>query len=113
MRSTQETPNKQNKDNLHRRWELEGKWELGGNHWVVDKKIPLALIFTLLVQSGLAIWWARGQVAEVDRNSERIEILEKKEEIMSKLSERVLRLEITIQQLNQVLQKLDNKLENR
>ena len=27
-------------------------------HWTIDKKIPLALILMLAVQSGTAIWWA-------------------------------------------------------
>lgn len=27
-------------------------------HWTLDKKIPLALILMLCIQSGTAIWWA-------------------------------------------------------
>lgn len=33
--------------------------------WHLDKRVPIALIFTLLVQTGSIVWWARGLDARV------------------------------------------------
>lgn len=37
--------------------------------WHLDKRVPIALILTILVQSGTAIWWAAtttGRVAAIE-----------------------------------------------
>lgn len=30
----------------------------GGGGWHLDKKVPIAFIFTLLLQTSFAVWWA-------------------------------------------------------
>lgn len=38
-------------------------------HWSVDKRVPLALIITILFQTGVAVWWASsitGRVATLE-----------------------------------------------
>lgn len=42
------------------------------DHWSFDKRIPIALILTLLTQGGLGIWWASG-------TDKRLDALEKSE----------------------------------
>lgn len=37
-----------------------------GDHWAVDKRIPIALIFTLLAQTVAIAWWAATTQARVD-----------------------------------------------
>lgn len=36
-------------------------------HWHLDKKVPIALIFTILAQTGAALWWAAGVNARVEQ----------------------------------------------
>lgn len=37
------------------------------NGWHADKRVPIALIFTILAQSGVVIWWAADMSAKVDQ----------------------------------------------
>lgn len=36
-------------------------------HWSVDKRVPLALIFTVAVQTGVFIWWMAGLDQRVEQ----------------------------------------------
>lgn len=45
--------------------------------WHLDKKVPIALILTVLLQAGAFIWWARGIDKMVDSQEARIANLEK------------------------------------
>ncbi len=67
-------------------------------HWHLDKRVPLVLIFAILVQTGAALWWAAGVNARVEQlerqvissapNVERIVRLETKmDAIFSQLAE--------------------------
>jgi hypothetical protein len=57
--------------------------------WHLDKKVPLALIVTLLVQSGAFIWWA----AKADS---RLDALERTSNASAPVIERVVRLETKV-----------------
>lgn len=35
--------------------------------WHLDRKVPLALIFTIAMQTGLGVWWAASLSSEVSR----------------------------------------------
>ena len=35
-------------------------------HWHLDKRVPIALIVAIAVQSTAAVWWAATQTARVD-----------------------------------------------
>ena len=54
--------------------------------WHLDKKVPLALIVTLLVQSGTFIWWA----AKADN---RLDVLERTSAISAPQIERIVKIE--------------------
>lgn len=50
------------------------------DHWSVDKRIPLALILTLIAQSAGAIWWAAGinqRVVSLEKTEAKAEIVVK------------------------------------
>ena len=55
-------------------------------HWSVDKRVPVALIVTLLIQTGAAIWWG----ARIDS---RVEFLERQNVVTAPHAERIIRLE--------------------
>lgn len=56
------------------------------NHWSLDKKVPLALIVAMVVQTLAAVWWA-GSAAE------RLAALERRVEATAPMSERLAKLE--------------------
>lgn len=55
-------------------------------HWHLDRKVPIALILTILGQTGAALWWAAGVNAKVDQ-------LEKQAMSAAPQTERIVRLE--------------------
>jgi hypothetical protein len=54
--------------------------------WHLDKKVPIALIVTLLAQSGVILWWAAGISFRIDQ-------LEKSDIMRAPQAERLIRLE--------------------
>ena len=48
--------------------------------WHLDKRVPIALIFAITMQSGAAVWWAAGI-------SERMEQIERRQEAAGARSE--------------------------
>lgn len=66
--------------------------------WHLDKRVPVALIVTILVQSGAAIWWAAGQ-------SERVNALERAD------AARAIAAPVAADRLTRVEVKVDNALE--
>ena len=42
-------------------------------HWTLDKRIPIALVATIFMQSAYAVWWASGvseRLAQIERRQE-------------------------------------------
>jgi hypothetical protein len=60
------------------------------NHWSLDKRIPIALIATLAIQTGGVLVWA-GQV------SQRIDMLERQSAEQKSFGERITRVEVTVE----------------
>jgi hypothetical protein len=54
--------------------------------WHLDKRVPVALIFTIAIQTGAIIWWAAGINA-------RVEHLERQFMVTAPYGERIIRLE--------------------
>lgn len=85
-------------------------------HWHLDKRVPVALIVAIMVQTGTAVWWAAGQDATVANHSERLAKLEAQEDKVSdrmrSIEERLVRLEangdaqlITLERIYNILDK--------
>ena len=47
----------------------------GGEPWHLDKRVPIALIVTIIVQTGGMIWWASGLTHRVDQHGRDITAL--------------------------------------
>lgn len=81
-------------------------------HWTVDKRVPLALVVTILIQSAAAIWWASSISGTVAVQGQKIGALE-----AQRAGERLAVVESTIgdvkQQLNRIEAKLDRLAESR
>lgn len=72
-------------------------------HWHLDKKVPIALIFAIFVQTAGAFWWASNITSRVDS-------LEKKQDSTTLLADRVLRLEVKLESSNQILEEIRDEL---
>ncbi|MFG1417000.1 hypothetical protein V5F38_04180 [Xanthobacter sp. V0B-10] len=86
-------------------------------HWTLDKKVPLAIIFALVVQGAGLAYWAATLESRVNSAEKVISKLEGREGETREARERLIRLEermISIgDDLRRVTQKLETLLEDR
>ncbi|MEP3278324.1 MAG: hypothetical protein ABJN26_00070 [Stappiaceae bacterium] len=72
--------------------------------WHVDRRVPLALIATMVIQTGAIVWWA-GNI------NNRVEQLEADAPDSMRIVERVARLETHIETMKEYLRRIDGKLD--
>ena len=81
------------------------------DHWVVDKKVPLALIasfiLTIIVQSALAVWWLSAQAERQEQLAQRVIALEQ-----VRSSERLTALEALLPRIEAQLNRIETKIDN-
>lgn len=63
---------------------------LEDNHWHLDRRVPIALIVTILIQTGTVVWWGASTNA-------RINALEEKATLASTQPERLARVETKLE----------------
>jgi len=87
------------------------------DHWALDKRVPVALVLALLLQGGTGIWWVSALNSEVE---ELKHVVEKHEMSTSKndaeimiTKDRVLKLEIISQNINENLAEIKEILKSR
>lgn len=85
--------------------QLLTKAKMSKQHWSIDKRVPLALIFAIIAQSIAAVWWAATISGRVDQ-------LEKSQRLNdeSKLGERMVRMETLVQQVVDSTQRIERQL---
>lgn len=72
--------------------------------WHFDKRVPVALILTILLQTGGFFFWM-GQI------STRIENLEERVAFTARNNDRLTRLEAVLDNVNEGVNKLERKIE--
>lgn len=70
-------------------------------HWHLDKKVPLALIVTIVVQTCAIVWWASQASARLDQ-------LERRVEASAPQAERIIRVETKIEAMFESLSEIKN-----
>lgn len=82
----------------------------GNNEWHFDKRIPLALISVIVIQTGGAFWWASGvtsSIANAKENRDRLEMrLTRVEVARDDISARLVRLEEKLSGTNSTLEEI-------
>ena len=73
-------------------------------HWHLDRRVPIAVIVTLLLQSAAALVWA-GSAAE------RLSVLETRAARIDEMVERTARLEERAKGVTAALERIEAKLE--
>lgn len=75
-------------------------------NWHLDKRIPVAIIVTLAIQTGGAIWFASGI-------SHRVDSLERQQASASTQGDRIVRLETRMEAIAEHLIEIRNILRQR
>lgn len=82
------------------------------DRWKLDKHIPVAVIFTIVVQGVAGVWWVSGLQHSVQDHERRLVIQE-----AAKISERMAVVEVQMresrEQQNEINRKLDRLLESK
>jgi hypothetical protein len=77
-----------------------------GEHWTVDRRIPLALILAIILQTGGIVWWAASA-------SERLNALEKKMEMAGPQGDRLTRVEVKLETVQEGITEIKRLIQNR
>ena len=75
-------------------------------HWSVDKRVPLALIVTIVIQTASFIWFAAALWQQVQAQGARIDAIEG-----MKVETRLVRLEEAFANLKPQLDRMETKLD--
>lgn len=74
------------------------------NGWHIDRRIPIALVLTILIQTGGAVWWL------ATLNS-RVSNLEEKLGAVASQPERLVRVETQVEALTKTMDRIERKLD--
>lgn len=74
------------------------------SRWHLDKRVPIALIVTLIVQTGGAVWWASSIASRVTNLEERVVTA-------SDQPGRIIRLETQIENMTALMRRIEDKLD--
>lgn len=69
--------------------------------WHLDKKVPLALIFTIMAQTSMGFWWA-------SNTSTRLEAVERRVEQAAPQVERIIRVETKLEAIREAITEIKN-----
>lgn len=79
-------------------------------HWTIDRRIPLALITTLLVQFGGFVWWFSSVESRLTVKEQR---LDEDQRAISAIVERLARIEERANAQLELLRRIDGRLQER
>lgn len=74
--------------------------------WHLDKRVPIALIVTILIQTGAALWWAATVNARVD-------VLERQATATAPQDARLTRLEVKLEFMQEGIARIERALSPR
>lgn len=66
------------------------------NNWHLDKKVPISLIFAILVQTAGFFWWAAS-------TSEKVSVLKERLDAIAPQADRLTRVEVNIESIKDSL----------
>lgn len=72
--------------------------------WHLDKKVPIALIVAILIQTGTGVWW-------LSSINSRVVSLEARNAAASDQPGRIIRVETQIENMNTLMRRIEEKLD--
>lgn len=87
------------------------------SQWHLDKRVPVAMILAIVIQTGGAVWWAAQQSAATDTLKARVIRLEtqneQRDDQMRAISDRLARLEENAKNQLRTLERIRDSLERQ
>lgn len=77
------------------------------NHWHLDKRVPLAFIGAIGIQTLIAVWWAASFSAGLQA---RLDYVERQVAVVAPQGGQIIRLETKVDSLNENIIELKNTL---
>lgn len=88
----------------------------GGRQWHLDKRVPIALIFAIMMQSAAAVWWASGiseRMSQIERRQEAAGARsENQDDLLAKQGQRIAVLTEAVANTNRNLERLSGEVGN-
>ena len=85
--------------------------------WHLDKKVPIAFILTIILQTSVFIWWAATTNARLEQmdvlnadQSVDIDMLNDSYSILASMNEKLIRIDIAVQ--SGILPRADERIKN-
>lgn len=78
------------------------------DHWSLDKRIPIAMIWTIAIQTAVGVWWASEQAALNREQSRRLDTLEAARNA-DRVSERMATLEAQMTDVRAAVLRIDER----
>ena len=75
-------------------------------HWHLDKRVPISLIVTILIQTAVIVWWAAG-------TAERINVLEKQAAMSAPQGDRLTRVEVKLDAVQESVGEIKRLIQQR
>lgn len=77
------------------------------NHWTLDKRVPLGIITSLIIQTLFIVWYASGFISDTENRLTRLEDFKKTQVEQYKfLPEKITKLEVQQQYTNDMLKEI-------
>lgn len=73
--------------------------------WTLDKRISLPIVMALLANMGAGIWFAAGVVSRQDQHDKDIASIRHEQSEIRRLSDKIIRLEVLIENLSDEMSK--------
>ncbi len=83
----------------------------GDSQWHLDRRVPIALIFTLLMQTVAAVWWAATMSARVDALDRQINALNDNPSRILRVEERQQAISSRLARIEAIQRRMDSKLD--
>ena len=84
-------------------------------HWMIDKKVPAALIFAIFMQGVVGVWWASDITSRLESIESAEAGMEENVESLVKLSdaryEKIIRLEEQLAATKTILGRIESKID--
>ena len=90
------------------------KEDPAGGPWHFDRRIPIALIVTLILQTGAAIWWASSVNSYIDSDRDGSKAMDVRiravESANNEVDRRLVRFEVMLEQQTLILTEIRDKM---
>jgi uncharacterized membrane protein affecting hemolysin expression len=73
--------------------------------WHLDKKVPIALIVTLLLQGGIVMWWIGSSSQRLDQNERHVTALTPQ---VTATAEKIIRVETKLEAIGEAITEIKN-----